>query len=206
MSQKSENVIDEKIVEKELMPSMGLDYLVEVKDKDGKLLQRVSAPSKSFVRQWYDIMSAHADDASRTCKDTGGIDRNVSPDDWDWYAGGGLGVTTYGIRVGKGTTAVTISDYKLETPIEHGTGLDQLDHLGTTWEEPAVVGSTCSFWIRRSMVNNSGSTITGIKEIGVYNRFTASYYMLGFRDVLPSAVYIPHGGSITVTYTIGVTV
>ena len=61
------------------------------------------------------------------------------------------------------------------------------------------------------MINNSGSTITGIKEIGVYvqtrrvtNGIMGPYSMLGFRDVLPSAMYIPDGGAITVTYTIKV--
>ena len=96
---------------------MKLAHLVEVTDKDGKVIQRISAPSRSFVRQWYDIMTAHADAADRTCKDTDGISRTISPHEISWFALAGAAVTTHGIRVGKGTTAVSISDYKLENPI-----------------------------------------------------------------------------------------
>ncbi len=205
MTQKSENI--------KLVPTMGLAYLVEVTDKDGKVIKRISAPSRSFVRQWYDIMSAMGSGVDRTAKDVLGTDRTISDHEISFFARAGLGVTTHGIRVGKGTTAVTISDYKLETPIEQGTGLDQLEHQLVGYIAPAVDGSTCSFIISRSMLNHSGATITGIKEIGCYvqtrrvlNGIQGPFNMLGFRDVLPSEVYIPNGGAITVTYTIAVTV
>ena len=200
-----EEVVEEEVVEEELEPVMGLEYLVEVTDKDGKVLQRISALSRSFVRQWYDVMSAHCDNANRTVKDTGGANRAGAPHENSWYAKAVAGEYRYGHRVGKGTTAVTISDYALESPIDEGVGLDQLEHGAVSYAKPAVDGSTCSFWIRRSMLNSSGSTITGIKEIGIYTRFSV-YYMLGVRDVLPSEVYIPNGGAITVTYTFKVTV
>lgn len=201
-----ENIVDKESVEKEPMPQMRLDYLVEVTDKNGKVIQRIAAPSRSFVRQWYEVMRTQAAQAGMTIKDTGGTDRGVGISINNLYAKAGIGVTIYGLRIGKGTTAVTISDYALESPIEEGTGLDQFEHQLTTITLPAVVGSTCSFTISRSMLNSSGATITGIKEIGCYMRMAAAYYGLGFRDVLPSAIYVPHGGAITVTYTIGVTV
>jgi len=116
-----------------------------------------------------------------------------------------IGNTLMGIRVGKGSTAVAIDDYALETPLEEGTGLDEFNHQVVAFTTPAVVGSTCSFTVSRVMINNSGATITGIREIGAY-MVIFSWYALGFRDVLPSPVYVPHGGSITVTYTIKVTV
>jgi len=191
---------------KELEPTMGLDYLVEVTDKDGKVLQSFSGPSHSFVRGWYDLMSGFFDNVSRTIKDTGGVNRVCAPHVYGWRARATAGITAYGHRVGKGTTPVTISDYALETPLEEGTGLDEFEHGAVGTAAPAVVGSTCSFWIRRSMLNSSGATITGIKEIGVYCRASSAYYMLGVRDVLPSAVYVPNGGAITVTYTFKVTV
>jgi len=206
MNQESENIVDKEVVEEKLEPTMGLDYLVEVTDKDGKVLQRITAPSRSYVRQWYDVMSAHCDNVARTVKDTGGINRSGAPHERSWFAKAVAVQTSFGHRVGKGTTAVTISDYALETPLEEGTGLNQFEHGAVTYGKPAVVGSTCSFWLRRSMLNNSGSTITGIKEIGIYARLAATYYMLGVRDVLPSAVYVPDGGAITVTYTFKVTV
>lgn len=192
-----------------------LHYEVVVTDKRGKVLKRVSAPAHSFVRQWSDLMCSKARYTYLvlpvvTIKDTSGVDW----DSGEWQLGStsssvnaGAGDTDKGIRVGKGTTAVNISDFALGSPLEEGTGLDQLEHAAVTFTVPSIVGSTCSFPLRRNMVNHSGATITGIKEIGVYMRFAyEALYALGFRDVLPSAVYVPDGGAITVTYTMAVTV
>ncbi|GAI90274.1 unnamed protein product, partial [marine sediment metagenome] len=62
----------------------------------------------------------------------------------------------------------------------------------------------CSFTLSRLMVNNSGVSIS-VTEIGCYV-LGFNYVYLGFRDVLPGAVAVPDGGSITVIYTIAVTV
>ena len=191
---------------KKLEPTMTLKYLVEVTDKDGKVIQRISAPGRSFVRQWYDAMSGMADNVLRVVKDTGGTNQNCTPHAFCFFALAAIGVTSHGIRIGKGSTAVTISDYALETPLEEGTGLDQFEHQASTYGKPAVVASSCSFWLRRSMINNTGDTISAIREIGIYTRVAAGYFMLGVRDVLPGVVAVPDGGAITVTYTIGVTV
>ena len=109
------------------------------------------------------------------------------------------------LRVGKGTTAVAIDDYALESPCEEGTGTDEFNHQAMGKTEPSVIGSTCSFTVTRAMVNNSGATISGIREIGSYVR-GYDWYFLGFRDVLGGPVSIPDGGAITVTYTLSVTV
>ncbi len=185
--------------------------MVEVTDKDGRVLQRISAPSRSYVQQWNQLINtpvAFTVD-TWTKKDTGGTLRTSKGWVTNLRANAGIGVTNYGLRVGKGTTAVAITDYALETPCEEGVGVDQFNHQATVFTAPSVVGSTCSFTMRRSMVNNSGAAILGIREIGCYVEFrqaTFARYAMGFRDVLPSAVYVPHGGSITVTYTIKVTV
>ncbi|MBA7698238.1 hypothetical protein ES703_106914 [subsurface metagenome] len=182
-----------------------LTYLVEVTDKEGNVIQRIEAPSRSFVQQWNQVVNVQAKQTASTIKDTGGTNRSVNQSSDNLRIVSGAGVTNYGIRVGKGSTAVTISDYQLESPLAHGTGLDQLNHLAMSSTPPQIADSTCSFTIRRNMLNESGATISGIREIGAYMRM-GSYYGLAFRDVLPSAVYVPHGGSITVTYTIPVTV
>ncbi|GAH64041.1 unnamed protein product, partial [marine sediment metagenome] len=113
-----------------------------------------------------------------------------------------------GIRVGKGSTAVAIDDYALETPLGEGTGVDEFNHQAVTFTGPAVVGPTCSFTVKRILLNNSGVTISGIREIGQYMSMPipTGAYGLSFRDVLPGAVSVPDGGSITVIYTIAVTV
>ncbi|MBA7678547.1 hypothetical protein ES703_86824 [subsurface metagenome] len=187
-----------------------LSYTVEVRDKKGRVIQRISAPSHSYVEQWNQLVQCYARAAARLVKDTDGVEQNVTAANYLSMAAGVIGEDKYGIRVGKGTTAVAIDDYALGTPCDEGTGLNEFEHQAVTLTEPSVVGSTCSFTAKRILVNNSGVTISGIKEIGGYlmvYKSPATYpSILGFRDVLPSAVYVPHGGSITVTYTMAVTV
>ncbi len=184
-----------------------LSYSVEVRDKEGRVLQRISAPSRSYVQAWNQILSVQARHvATGGFKDTGGTARACDPDNNSLNCYTPASGIAMGIRVGKGTTAVAIDDYALETPLGEGTGTDEFEHQAMTRTLPSVAGSTCSFTIKRIINNGSGATITGIKEIGTYVKFGLGYYALGFRDVLPSAVSVPDGGSITVTYTIAVTV
>lgn len=187
-----------------------LSYVVEVTDKEGRVLQCISAPSHSYVEQWNQLMDIQTSTGNKTLKTTDGVDRTIRPYATSFGMVAGIADVSYGIRVGKGTTAVAIDDYALETPYAEGTGLDQFSHQAVEFTAPSVAGSTCSFTVRRVMVNNSGATISGIKEIGDYIKCRESIgtdkSLLGFRDVLPSTLSVPDGGAITVTYTLAVTV
>jgi len=184
-----------------------LSYSVEVRDKEGRIIKRVSAPSRSYVEQWNQLINTKMSDANKTIRDTDGIEQDIVPSAWLFIGTAVIGDITRGIRVGKGATAVAIDDYALETPCGEGTGTDEFNHQAVVFTAPAVVGSTCSFTLKRIMVNNSGATISGIREIGQYLSLTlVALRGLGFRDVLPSAVTVLDGGSITVIYTIAATV
>ena len=198
---------EEKVkVEKEEPDTMGLAYSVEIKDKDGKVIQRISGPAHSYVRQFYEMMSVQArQEALAGVVDTDGVARTITVNAVNFMCYAIAGVTLYGIRIGKGSTAVTISDYCLESPLEEGVGVDQVNHLATTREVPAVVGTTSSFSILRAMVNNTAAIISAIREIGIYMRAYTSYYVLGVRDIVPS-LSIPIGGTMSVKYTFSVTV
>jgi len=186
----------------------GLSYSVEVRDKEGRVIQRISAPSHCFTEQWNQIVNIHAKYTNSMVRQTNGVEISTSESGYCLRVSAAIGVTNNGLRVGKGFTPVAIDDYALETPLEEGAGVDQFNHQVVTFTAPAVVGTTCSFTVKRIFVNNSGATITGIREIGAYVQMGATgvNYALGFRDVLPGAVIVPDGGSITVTYTIPVTV
>ncbi|MFC1940021.1 hypothetical protein ACFLXO_04990 [Chloroflexota bacterium] len=186
----------------------GLSYEVVVRDKHGKILEQMAAPSRSYVRAWNQCLYVLNRHTSCTIVDTGGVSRSVLYSSSVLRANAGVGEIGYGIRVGKGTTPITINDYAMEAPCGEGTGVDQFLHQTMAASSPAVAGSDCSFWVRRVMVNNSGSTISGIREIGCYvmMKYSPRYYALGYRDVLPGPVSVPDGGSITVTYTLKVTV
>jgi len=188
-----------------------LSYAVEVRDKEGRVIKRISAPSRSYVQQWNQLINTSVAFAVDTWqkKDTGGVLRTSKGWVTNLKANAAIGDVTQGTRVGKGFTPVAIDDYALETPCGEGVGVDEFNHQVVTFTVPAVVGPTCSFTIKRIMVNNSGATINGIREIGCYVEFrqsTFTRYAMGFRDVLPGAVTVPIGGSITVTYTIAATV
>ncbi len=183
-----------------------LSYTVEVRDKEGRILERISAPSHSYVQQWNQILNVQASQETKTVKDTDGNNQTPVAGGSSLGAKAAIGYILCGLRVGKGTTAVAIDDYAIETPLDEGTGTDEFEHQLQEFTSPAVADSTCSFALIRTLINNSGATISGIREIGCYVRMHASYYALGFRDVLPAAVNVPDGGSITVTYTVSVTV
>jgi len=186
----------------------GLYYEVVIRDRHGRVLERIAAPSRSYARAWNQCLYVLNRHTGYTITDTGRTGRYISYSSSVLRANAGAGEIDYGIRIGKGTAPVTINDYALEAPCGEGTGPDQFLHQAMAASSPAVAGPDCSFWLRRVMVNNSWSTISGIREIGCYvmMKYSPRYCALGYRDVLPSPVYIPDGGSITVTYTLKVTV
>jgi len=191
-----------------------LSYTVIVTDKKGRVLKRISAPSRSYVQAWNKLIDSHAMFTNAgspyvVVKDTAGGDQNAYSSTITLQCNAPVGDINHGIRVGKGTTAVAITDYALESPCENGTGTDQFQHQAMEFTTPSVLGATCSFTVKRVMVNNSGATITGIREVACYGYFSASMMTrkaMGFRDVLGSPCDVPDGGAITVEYTIGVTV
>ena len=119
-----------------------------------------------------------------------------------------VNISTYGLRVGLGDTAVTALDYEMKTLIPHGTGTDELSYGAQTFEAVTVVGTTTSFRVTRPFTNNTGATVT-IKEIGaaisLYDSAPVLRYLCFLRDVLASAVPVPDGSTFTLRYTFSVT-
>lgn len=181
-----------------------LFYEVVVTDREGRRTFREEGLSRSYTELWNKVINAHARAGTNTVKDTSGIDRIVGQSSSNLRATAGVGNVNYGIRVGKGSTPVDISNYTLETPVGEGTGVDQLNHHEMQTQQPIVSAPDCSFKIWRVMFNNTGSTVSEISEIGCYV-IMGSWYGLAFRDVLGGPASIPFGGAMTVTYTIKVT-
>ncbi|GAH41522.1 unnamed protein product, partial [marine sediment metagenome] len=80
-----------------------LSYTVEVTDKEGRVLQRISAPSRSYVQQWNQLINAHAKATSAggpyvTVKSTAGVvEAETRSGLTTLQANAGIGVVTYGI-------------------------------------------------------------------------------------------------------------
>ncbi|MBA7656519.1 hypothetical protein ES703_64445 [subsurface metagenome] len=180
-------------------------YSVVVRDRQGKVVSRERRRAKSFLKAWNQVIYAQMFQVNVSIKDTDGADRSVDEDTNNLRIAVSGATTAYGMRVGTGDTAVAIDDYALEAPIAHGTGAGQMSHAGCTVSNYTVAAPSCSFIISRTFTNNSGDSIT-VKEAGLYMRMDSSYYGCAARDVFSSPQAVPNGGSITINWTLKVTV
>jgi hypothetical protein len=136
-------------------------------------------PANSLVKQFMQLMKVQLSDVSITSliKDTSNTNRTVAVVADNFNINAGLGIVTFGILVGTGTNAVTISDYVLQTPIAHGNSAGQLYYNAVAFDnaDVTVSGSDCYYDCKRFIENNSGGDIN-IKEIGVVCIGAASSY------------------------------
>jgi len=141
----------------------------------------------------------------------------------------GANDSTYGIVVGSGTATPKPTDYTLQSPIDNGTGTGQLQYgqhsIGTapvsngtsyyysTSATPSsgllpISGNTTSWLISRTFTNNSGASVQ-VSEVGLITKMywsnNSTLLILITHDLLSSAITIPNGGVMAVTYTISVT-
>ena len=180
-------------------------YSVVVRDRQGKVVSRERRRSRSLLKAWNQLVYAHVSQTDLTITDTGNTGRSVSRHANSFRMDAGATTTTYGIRVGTGNTPVAIDDYALETPIAEGSGAGEMNHLICTVALPVVAAPSCSFLVSRSIVNNSPAEIT-VREAAIYMRMDTSYYGCGVRDVFVTPQAVPIGGTITIDWTIQVTV
>ena len=198
---------------------IGAELEIEVRDKNGKLIKKEKYESRSFVKQFIDMLYAlmyamRVEDTVLQVRDKDGTLQNypaltsttndilrarntVSTEPY---------VYSYGIVVGSDDSPVEYDDYKLGNQIPHGTGSGELSYQTCDVEAPYLDGSEYKFRISRAFVNNSGASIT-VKEVGIYVSHQGSnkFYMI-LRDVLPSPTSIPDGATFTVRYYIKVSV
>jgi len=141
-----------------------------------------------------------------TMKDTSNVDRSfVIGSGQAWCVNAASADANYGVMVGSGTTAVTVSDYALATKIAHGTGTGQLQYGAVTLIAPTIVGNDCYCEVVRGFTNGSGSTVT-VAEIGLVDRYEGqALYWLMCRDVLGTAIDVLDTKTLTITYRVKVT-
>ncbi|GAJ23640.1 unnamed protein product, partial [marine sediment metagenome] len=128
-------------------------YSVVVRDRHGKIVSRERRKSKSFLKQWNQVVYVQMTGANLAgILDTGGLSRTVEPYQTNFLIQCAAAATDYGIRVGTGNTAVAVDDYALETPIEEGVGAGQMEHLVCTVADFVVSAPNCSFLVSRTIV------------------------------------------------------
>ena len=181
-------------------------YAIVTRDRQGKIVARERRKSHSFLKAWNQVVYTQMAQAGLNITDTGNIARAVAQNLNNFDMSAAIGITTYGIRVGTGNTAVAISNFALETPIAEGVAAGQMEHLVCTVAQPVVSAPSCSFLVSRSIANNSGGVIT-VREATIYMKMGATpFYGCGTRDVLAAPQAVPNGGAITIDWTIGVTI
>jgi hypothetical protein len=188
----------------------GLDTWLELAtlDRNGRRCNVRRIHSESYLIHFFNIWYVQSFATSMTDTDTGNVARTIIKYRQHMQVSYGAGATTGGIIVGTGTAAVTPTDYKLQTPIAHGTGAGQLSYGATAVGAPSNDSTKSWLNITRLLTNGSGSSIT-INEAGVYAIcFDSGYNIRLFciiRDLVPGGYTIPNGANTTATYKIQAT-
>jgi hypothetical protein len=118
---------------------------------------------------------------------------------------GPVNTSTYGIIVGRGSTAESFEQYSLATIITHGTGANQLSYTAQNATTVAYTSGTKT-WdasLVRIMNNNSAGTIT-VTESCLTDYNGNSGLLMMCRDILASPVDVLAAGQLTVTYTVSI--
>jgi len=203
---------------------------LEVKDRDGEVIQSLRQRSHSWVRNAYNHMFCqlavkNGNNSSfgpgyLNVKDTSGTVRyatgpignsSADIDGTSYGCRGPAGDDNWGIQVGSGTNPESFEDYMLQTRIANGVGAGHLSYIE---QDPhRITYDPGTRVLANAMVryfnNNSGGDID-VNEVGlVMNQPQGGSTVYGkrlqARDKLASTVTVPNTGQLKVTYTIQLT-
>lgn len=175
-----------------------VEIRAELRNSAGILLKTYPwKTANSLLKQFIQMLSVQMSNASTSITDTAGTSRSVTSDAYNLRASAPAGTTTYGVLIGTGTTDVTMTDTKLETPLStnvaHGIVIFAVENpSSTTWRLALI----------RVFTNNTGSTI-GIREVAMYTYATIGGWIVCVDRTLYS-VDVPNGVAVTLTYRITV--
>ncbi len=204
-------VIKEEKIPQLLVPGeMGAVLELIVKDKDGKVTDRRIMRSKSFTRQFLELLwiefNKLPEKAALIMKEIGGLARSISAYDHNFDCSAGAGVVTHGVILGTGTAAPTIDDYAIETIIPHDAApptVGAIQYSAVAFGAPASDATTSQFTITRDFANASGGAIT-VYEIALYvvgyDTDSTDRYFMTIRDVIAGGIAVPDGQTLTVNY------
>jgi hypothetical protein len=203
----------------------------EVRDRHGKVIQRLRQHSHSWVRNAYNMMFCYlaGKDLSNSgfgagylsLKDTGGsvrygaggvcVSQNTSLDGTSMGYRGPAGNDTYGILVGSGTNPESFDDYALQSKIANGTGAGQLSYVESEAHAISWIPGTLTMKneLARFFNNNSGNAVN-VNEVALALRgyqpgSGVPYNFTTARDKLVATVTVPNTGQLKVTYTVQLT-
>ncbi|MBA7677148.1 hypothetical protein ES703_85397 [subsurface metagenome] len=198
-------VIREEGIPHLLVPGeMGAVLELTVKDKDGRVTDHRLMRSKSFVRQFLELLWIQAYQVPELIcmdvRDTSNVVQDICESGYTFAANAGDTDDTFGPIVGTGTTAPTIDGYAIETKIAHGVGAEDLQYGTVTWGAPTSDATTSQFTITRDFANASGGAIT-VNEVALYVKaWDDGHYFMIIRDKITGGIAVPNGQTLTVNY------
>ena len=193
---------------------LGVLLEIAVKKADGTVSQQWQKKAESLVRQFLDVWLVQLLNISEMnplqIRDTGNLLRDIAMSDWTFNANALTGDSTFGLVIGTGSVAPTITDYVLGAQILHGIGVGQMQYGNVAFGLPASDPTTSSFTITRDFANASGGLIT-VNEIGLYVKADEALAVSPFsisnqrlfmtiRDVIGGGIAVPNGQTLTINY------
>ena len=189
------------------MSRLKFEIELELKDKDGKVLEKRRFPMHTYVYpgivlfnahlSWRDMSITKIDGSSGTTYlNTGGSNANFT-------VGASYGDTTRGIVIGTSDTAYSPTQNKLQNIINHGSGVGQMLYGIVSIDAPVQITNGYRFVFSRVFTNSSGASIT-VKEIGIYLYVYNVGTIMFARDVI-TPVTVANGQSLTVRYIVSLT-
>lgn len=191
----------------------------ELRSPDGRVVGRGRKRSQTFVGNALALLcsllsswigtttSGYHGTTIASILDTAGTARGITLGCSIATSAGGRapeGDTTAGILAGSGTASVTIGDYKLASPIPHGSAAGQLYYYATVVSTLTTGTTEWYFRVQRNMENRGSPSIT-VYEVGLFVRLsmaTSPYYYTAMlaRDLIPGGISIPQYYVLQVRY------
>jgi len=197
-----------------LSGEVGAVLELTVKRQDGSIREHRVLKSKSYVRQFLELLLVQMNMVSEAhpmpIRDTGNNIREVAFSSFTFGCNAPIGNPVYGLVVGTATTAPTIDDHALWAQIAHGTGAGHIQYGDVAFGLPTATGTESHFTVTRDFSNASGATIT-VNEIALYVRALGSqpgntydrdsiWVFMTIRDVIAGGIDVLNGETLTVNY------
>ena len=190
---------------------------IKVINENGKCIYYRRYRSRSFVIGFLNVLFTNLSGQTITNINTSGSSYTISLVD-------AIKVTdssndnNYGIQIGTGTTAPSVTDTRLSQLITNGAGTGQMQYgaVSVTGAVTNTTNNTGYITVTRTFTNNSGASIT-VSEVGLVAwSGNASYILSGttysqtnqfyliIHDLLPTPITVPNGSSLSISYEIQV--
>ena len=192
--------------------SIGLNVAVGHHDKRGRYVEEQSIAAHSIIQQLpHMLINGMNNSAVQTVLDIGNTARtlNTTSAGFDGSLMGGANESAgRGVQCGTGTTAVTMSDYKIQTVIANGTGAGQLQWAAEVAYSVSSSGTSRLITTSRAFTNNSAGAIN-VTEVALNMMWRDSggtnRQFCICRDLLSFTIGIGATKTVTYTFTVSLT-